>query len=131
MAKTEKLEIEGDDARAKRLQHLLEKMSTNEDSNTSQINPSARPAGLPSFDFGNRSTGEFTPNTELLSRIQAFLPQLEASNRELLQRAQANPGSVDIEHLEPGQDGYIEMVRSPHSSLLPDSSRTTLLHRRI
>jgi len=46
------------------------------------------------------------PNsTKLLSRVQAFLPQLEASNAIL---AQADPKSVDIENVPEGAQ-YIEM----------------------
>jgi hypothetical protein len=52
------------------------------------------------------------PNTFtiVLSRIHAFLPALEASNAILAQRAQADPRSVDIEHVDEGMDQYIEMV---------------------
>lgn len=47
----------------------------------------------------------------VLSRLQAFLPQLEASNAELARRAQADPSSVDIENIPEGAEQYIEMVR--------------------
>ncbi|KAJ2914921.1 hypothetical protein MD484_g5479, partial [Candolleomyces efflorescens] len=45
----------------------------------------------------------------VLGRIQAFLPELEASNRALLERAQADPSSVDIENVKEGEARYIEM----------------------
>lgn len=45
----------------------------------------------------------------VLSRVQAFLPQLEASNKALLRQAQEDPSSVDIENVE-GEENYIEMV---------------------
>jgi hypothetical protein len=59
----------------------------------------------------------------VLGRIQAFLPQLEASNRTLLERAQADPSSVDIENVKDGEGRYIEMVRRRiQMSSLPSSS---------
>ncbi|TEB28188.1 hypothetical protein FA13DRAFT_1794180 [Coprinellus micaceus] len=98
---TERLDVEDDEARQKRLQSLLEHLST-PTSNPAATVPAlpAPPTGLPKFDFGDRRTEAVVPNTELLSRVQAFLPQLEASNRELLARAKADPKSVDIENLE-------------------------------
>jgi hypothetical protein len=48
----------------------------------------------------------------VLSRVQAFLPTLQASNALLVQRAQADPKSVDIEHIDEGMEQYIEMVCS-------------------
>jgi hypothetical protein len=46
----------------------------------------------------------------VLSRVQAFLPQLEASNAVLAQRFQENPQSVDIENIQEDEQFYIEMV---------------------
>ena len=48
----------------------------------------------------------------VLSRVQAFLPQLEASNAILAQRARDDPNSIDIEHIPDGMDQYIEMASS-------------------
>lgn len=48
----------------------------------------------------------------MISRVQAFLPQLEVSNSLLAKKMQEDPGSVDIENLTAGVDQYIEMVRS-------------------
>jgi hypothetical protein len=48
----------------------------------------------------------------VLTRVQAFLPQMEASNILLSQRMQEDPTSVDIEHVPEGMDQYIEMVQS-------------------
>lgn len=45
----------------------------------------------------------------MLARIRAFLPQMESSNKDLLQRAKDNPGEVDIENTS-GQGQVIEMV---------------------
>ena len=47
----------------------------------------------------------------VLSRVQAFLPQMEASNAVLAQKVQADPASVDIENIAEGAEQYIEMVR--------------------
>ena len=55
----------------------------------------------------------------VLSRVQAFLPRLEASNVLLAQRVKEDPSSVDIEHISTGMEQYIEMVRP--SRILADS----------
>lgn len=47
----------------------------------------------------------------VLSRVQAFLPALEASNSQLLQQAKDDPRSVDIEHIDDSVQQHIEMVR--------------------
>lgn len=60
--------------------------------------------------------------TSVISRVQAFLPQLEASNTLLAQRMKENPTSVDIEHISEGMDQYIEMVRSWFVYYLNDSN---------
>lgn len=46
----------------------------------------------------------------MLSRVQAFLPQIEASNAILAQHAEKDPKSVDIEYMGEEVDRYIEMV---------------------
>jgi hypothetical protein len=43
----------------------------------------------------------------VLARVQAFLPQIEASNAIL---AQADPMSLDIENVAETDNRYIEMV---------------------
>lgn len=45
----------------------------------------------------------------VLSRVQAFLPQLAASNADIARRAKDDPASVDIEKLG-NENRYIEMV---------------------
>lgn len=89
---------------------------------------------VPQFDFGDRTTFPVKPNSEraysrclyrfpshnsrcfpqypVLTRVQAFLPQMEASNTLLSQRMQEDPTSVDIEHVSEEMDQYIEMVPS-------------------
>jgi len=46
------------------------------------------------------------PPTELLARVQQFLPEIERSNAELLQ---SDPRSIDIEHIEDADERIIEM----------------------
>ncbi|PPQ92581.1 hypothetical protein CVT25_007273 [Psilocybe cyanescens] len=100
----EKLDVEDEEDRQARIQSYLEKLNA-----SSQTRNFARPSGIPEFNFGDRTTFSVKPPTELLSRVQAFLPQLEASNALLSQRAQEDPNSVDIEHIPEGMDQYIEM----------------------
>ncbi|KAG6810180.1 hypothetical protein H0H92_012971 [Tricholoma furcatifolium] len=49
------------------------------------------------------------PQSDLIARVRAFLPELEASNAILEQQRQANPSSVDIESVEEDAQQYIEM----------------------
>lgn len=49
-------------------------------------------------------------NTSVLSRVQAFLPELAASNADLARRSQQDPRSVDIENVDSTEERYIEMV---------------------
>ena len=52
----------------------------------------------------------------VLSRVQAFLPALEAANNDLAHKAKADPSSVDIEHISNNAERYIEMVCLSHLS---------------
>ncbi|KAF8240048.1 hypothetical protein L208DRAFT_1020688, partial [Tricholoma matsutake] len=99
---TELLDVECEEDRLDRLRSSLEKLNRNS-TNRNIISPPLN------FDFRNRTPHAINPPTELLSRIQAFLPAFEASNAILAQRAQADPKSVDIEHIDEGMDRYIEM----------------------
>ncbi|KAF9458690.1 hypothetical protein BDZ94DRAFT_1270012 [Collybia nuda] len=101
----EKLDVEGEEERRVRIQSTLEKLNMT----STSTNKTATFPTLPSFDFGKRPMHEIQPPSELLSRVQAFLPELEASNNLLVQKAQADPNSVDIEHVDEGMDQYIEM----------------------
>ncbi|KAF9552298.1 hypothetical protein CPC08DRAFT_647094 [Agrocybe pediades] len=100
-----RLDVEDEDARQARLQSFFEKLNSSSDTRfldrTAEMNPQ--------FPLGERRTFPIEPPTELLSRVQAFLPQLEASNAILMQRAQQDPKSVDIEHISEGMDRHIEM----------------------
>ncbi|KAH9052317.1 hypothetical protein EDB87DRAFT_1527883, partial [Lactarius vividus] len=60
-----------------------------------------------SFDFGDRRTFGVDPPTELLARVQQFLPQIEQSNAELAHR---DPRSIDIEHIEETDERVIQMA---------------------
>ncbi|TFK70577.1 hypothetical protein BDN72DRAFT_734183, partial [Pluteus cervinus] len=95
------LEIEDDDERQRRLQSLLEKLNTGSSSSTS--------SGPAKYDFGDRTTHPVDPPSELLSRVQAFLPQIEASNVTLAQQVEVDPQSVDIENVDSNAERYIEM----------------------
>ncbi|KAH6910937.1 hypothetical protein BKA70DRAFT_1268951 [Coprinopsis sp. MPI-PUGE-AT-0042] len=100
----EKLDIEEDEERQRRLQSLFERINIP----GSSAAPTQQ-AGMPKFDFGDRNTFEVKPNTELLSRLQAFLPEMQASNEALLKRAAEDPDSIDIENITEGSEKVIEM----------------------
>jgi len=93
------LEVESEEERESRIQRTLESLN-----NTSTFIPKeTRP-----FDFGTRTMFPVGPS-EILARVQAFLPQLEASNAVLAQQVQVDPSSVDIEHVQQNDTQYIEM----------------------
>lgn len=54
----------------------------------------------------------------VISRAEAFLPRLAASNDDLMHRAALDPASVDIEHLPNTDAAHIELVSAPPSSSL-------------
>ncbi|OCB85592.1 hypothetical protein A7U60_g7240 [Sanghuangporus baumii] len=132
---TQRLDIEDNNQRQLRLRQLLQQINdssstsnTHADNNSriaasSNITPFVRPGPSSSFDFGVRETHAVEPPSELLSRVESFLPQMEAANAELARRMESSPESVDIENLgdreddeeedeEDGRQGqYIEMVR--------------------
>ncbi|KAF8982622.1 hypothetical protein BDQ17DRAFT_1378582 [Cyathus striatus] len=97
--RVEKLEVEDDEERLTRIHNTLNKLSSSDPSST------ITPPGLPKFDFGNRTTYEVSPNSELLARLQSFLPQLEASNALLETQ---DPQTFNIE-LPTQDERYIEM----------------------
>ncbi|KAI0741652.1 hypothetical protein C8Q80DRAFT_147415 [Daedaleopsis nitida] len=98
---TEILEVEDQEQRQERIQGLFAKMNA-PGAVTSDV-------GKRTFDFGDRTTFTVEPPLELLSRVQAFLPELAASNTDLLRRAKEDPSSVDIEELDAEEPQYIEM----------------------
>ncbi|KAG1906857.1 uncharacterized protein F5891DRAFT_1124842 [Suillus fuscotomentosus] len=100
-----KLEIEDEENRQQRIYSLLEQLNSSSSSpskNTSNAAP-------PTFDFGERKTYAVDPPSELLARIQDFLPRLKEENDSLSQRIRDNPSSVDIENIEEDTEQYIEM----------------------
>ncbi|KAF8661436.1 hypothetical protein AX16_001354 [Volvariella volvacea WC 439] len=101
---SELLEVEDEEARRRRIQFALERL------NSSTSTSHDAPRTDLKFDFGDRTTFPVSPPTSLLSRVQAFLPQLAASNEELERLAAEDPLSVDIEHIDKGVQQYIEMV---------------------
>ncbi|KAI0666433.1 hypothetical protein C8Q78DRAFT_1072385 [Trametes maxima] len=105
MRHMEILEVEDEEERQERMQSLLSRLNSFP-SNSSSTGTLAPPRP---FDFGDRSTLTVAPPLELLSRVQAFLPELAASNAELARRAREDPESVDIENLGEDQQQYIEM----------------------
>lgn len=106
--KVEILEVEDEYARVRRFQSIFEKLNS---SSPSSHVPTRHGPGMPSFqfDFGERKTWAVEPPSELLSRVQAFLPQMEVSNAILTERAEADPQSVDMEQVEDDAEPYIEM----------------------
>ncbi|QRW16944.1 hypothetical protein RhiXN_04946 [Rhizoctonia solani] len=49
-------------------------------------------------------------NNDLLNRLEAFLPAMHESTQRLQQQVQSDPTSLDIEHLDPSAQEYIEMA---------------------
>ncbi|TFK56340.1 hypothetical protein OE88DRAFT_1649560 [Heliocybe sulcata] len=99
----ETLEVEDEDAREMRINELLQKTNASAGEKTVAADvqsllggPSDRPHAL-------------EPPSELLSRVQAFIPQLAASNADLESRMRQDPGSVDIENVSQDAGQYIEM----------------------
>ncbi|KAI0367267.1 hypothetical protein BV20DRAFT_970665 [Pilatotrama ljubarskyi] len=102
--KTEVLEIEDEEQRQERMHSLLSRLNAQKANSRSGVSAAQqRP------DIGDRTTLPAGPPLELLSRVQAFLPELAASNAELVRRARENPESVDIESIGEHEEQYIEM----------------------
>ncbi|KAI0299967.1 hypothetical protein BC826DRAFT_1102599 [Russula brevipes] len=120
------LDVEDEEQRQQRLQHILERL--NGESASAGESPNL------SFDFGMRRTNSMEPPTELLARVQQFLPEIERSNAELLQR---DPRSIDIEHIEDADERIIEMAslgvfeqrQAPSRHSVPSSSSETSFSR--
>ncbi|OSC98851.1 hypothetical protein PYCCODRAFT_1454133 [Trametes coccinea BRFM310] len=102
----EVLEVEDEEQRQERMHSLFARLNAG-----SHPNSGLAPLnGLPQrpFAFGDRSTLSAGPPSDLLQRVQAFLPELAASNADLIRRARENPESVDIENVG-DEERYIEM----------------------
>ncbi|KAF8503642.1 hypothetical protein F5888DRAFT_1663907 [Russula emetica] len=112
----EMLEVEDAEQRQRRLQDILERLN-------GEGLPTEQSPNL-SFDFGVRRTFAIDPPAELLARVREFLPQIERSNVELLER---DPRSIDVEHIEETDEHVVEMlILSSSSSSSSGSSSSTL-----
>ncbi|KAL0947577.1 hypothetical protein HGRIS_013665 [Hohenbuehelia grisea] len=100
----EKLEVESEEDRQLRIRSALEKL--NQATNT----PLSTSNGLDVSSIGQKvGPHAIAPPTDLLARVQAFLPQLEAANAALAEQAAQDPSAVDIENVDPHADQIIEM----------------------
>lgn len=98
-----KLEVEDEVNRQQRIGNLLEQLNSSPPSRNTII------AAPPTFEFGERKTYAVDPPSELLARIQDFLPRIKEENDSLAQRIRDNPSSADIENIEEDAEQYIEM----------------------
>lgn len=97
------LDVEDEDQRQQRMHGILMQLDSQLHARRQQ-----KLAAKMSYDFGDRKTFMVPPPSELLSRVEAFLPQFAASTADITRRAQADPDSVDIEKFgHPGP--YIQM----------------------
>lgn len=96
------LEVEDEEQRERRIRTLLERLNE-----TSRVNASTGITPDPMIPrIPDRKAYPIEPPTELLSRVQAFLPAIHASNEALAQR---NPEDLDIENVGEDEEHYIEM----------------------
>ncbi|KAJ6469043.1 hypothetical protein C8R47DRAFT_1151025 [Mycena vitilis] len=104
----ETIEVEDADARLERIQRVLEQLNTTSPAAAADtagrgmeriFNTAGPPDNVP------RSEGSLN---ELLGRVQAFLPEIEASNTALAEKASLDPRSVDIENVD-GDEKVIQM----------------------
>ncbi|KAL0959508.1 hypothetical protein HGRIS_011218 [Hohenbuehelia grisea] len=94
----EKLDVESDDARQRRLQNAFRKLNRH----------SPNPVASPSFNSSKALLVAETTDS-LIPRVQAFLPRIEASNAVLAKRAREDPDSINMEKVCDGDSQYIEM----------------------
>ncbi|KAI6003594.1 hypothetical protein EDD15DRAFT_2359900 [Pisolithus albus] len=103
------LEVEDEEQRERRIRTLLERLNE-----TSRVNASTGISPDPIMPrISDRKAYPIEPPTELLSRVQAFLPAIHASNEAL---AQQNPENLDIENIGEDEEHYIEMGSSKRNS---------------
>ncbi|KAF9238843.1 hypothetical protein BU15DRAFT_75064 [Melanogaster broomeanus] len=96
------LDVEDEEQRQTRIGSLLERLNVTSASASAQTPPSA----LLNVTDHKHTRGPIEPPNELLARVQAFLPAIQASNAAL---AGENPEDVDIENLREDEEQYIEM----------------------
>ncbi|KAG6899866.1 hypothetical protein C0993_006019 [Termitomyces sp. T159_Od127] len=92
------LDVEDAEQRLSRLQNAFQRLN-----NTTHSKPAHNSLGFLDADFRPQF---IPPPTDLLSRVQAFLPALEASNALL---SSQDPTHIDIEHVDSESGPYIEM----------------------
>ncbi|KAJ2599252.1 hypothetical protein H4R99_003787 [Coemansia sp. RSA 1722] len=63
----------------------------------------------PSADAKDRKTFRIEPPTDLLSRLNAFLPQIAEANKKLEAAVAEDPHKLDIENVDKNEEQYIEM----------------------
>ncbi|KIM63679.1 hypothetical protein SCLCIDRAFT_1214068 [Scleroderma citrinum Foug A] len=94
------LDVEDEDQRQSRLRSLLERLNDA----SSSTNVSTDPQDI--LNISERNTHPVAPPTELLARVQSFLPAIHASNEALAQKSR---DEVNVENVEEDEELYIEM----------------------
>ncbi|KAJ8655752.1 hypothetical protein O0I10_008638 [Lichtheimia ornata] len=88
-----------------RKQTIAKLLATNQPDNDQLHQDTAPPA--PPLPRQKPNMYKVSPPSDILSRVQAFLPQLQTANSELDQK---DPSELDIENVNEEQEGqYIEM----------------------
>lgn len=98
------LDCEDEEDRIRRISRLLSTIDS-----TSNTHQTPRPLEQLMLPSSASSAMDTTQTSELISRVQAFLPQIMAANEELFRRARETHSSVDIEHFDGTEGAYIEM----------------------
>ncbi|KAJ1646354.1 hypothetical protein J3B02_006511 [Coemansia erecta] len=84
-----------------------------ENSDTTDINTTGLAAILgtsnTNSDVESRKTFRIEPPTDLLSRLNAFLPQIAEANKQLEAAVADDPRKLDIENIDKDEEQYIEM----------------------
>ncbi|EJT99966.1 hypothetical protein DACRYDRAFT_117584 [Dacryopinax primogenitus] len=106
------LEVEDDDARESRLGNLLEQKASEHlrsSSATKARSDSWNTQRELPLRLGrlNEPLPTMETTSNLISRLDAFLPSLKASNDALIDQAARDPNSIDIEHLTPTEEGMV------------------------
>ncbi|KAG8928029.1 hypothetical protein FRC02_007450 [Tulasnella sp. 418] len=84
------LEVEDEEARQARLERLF--------SSISSLPPQQSSGTMP--PISERKTFAVPPPSNLLARLEAFLPEIKAANEELAKMAEIDPSSMDIEKID-------------------------------
>jgi len=122
MDANQRLEIESEDERERRIGTLLERTN-----NGGRNHPNLLPVSPMAVDRGGPDPHAIPPPSELLDRVRSFLPQLADSNAALSRQSQDD---IDIENVGDDQEQYIELnlglgvfeYRKPGAEAADDSS---------